>query len=108
MFGLEQKTINKINAVFSQYENIKQVILYGSRAKGNFKTGSDIDLTIKGDHLFLSDLSKIENQLDDLMLPYKIDLSLFHNISNPDLIDHINRVGKVFYERSNSSDNSNN
>jgi len=46
-----------------------------------------------------SSLMKLENQLDDLLLPYKIDLSLYRNISNPDLTDHIQRVGKVFYEK---------
>ncbi len=97
MFGLKQKHINLINQCFAQYPEIHHVILYGSRAKGNYRPGSDIDLAIKGD-LDYSSLLKLENELDDLLLPYKIDLSLYHKISNPDLIDHINRVGKVFYE----------
>ena len=96
--GLEDNTIEKINTVFCQYANIEQVILYGSRAKGNFKRGSDIDLTIVSDsnQISFSDLAKAENQLDDLMLPYKIDLSLMKQISNPKLID---RVGIIFYQR---------
>ena len=96
-FGLDENTIRKINSVFKQYENIENVIIYGSRAKGNFKTGSDIDLTVESKTITLTELLKIENQLDDLLLPYKIDLSLFHQISNSDLIEHINRVGQDFY-----------
>ena len=98
-FGLEGDTINKINGVFRQYENIEEVIVYGSRAKGNFKIGSDIDLTIKSKTFTLTELLQVENQLDDLLLPYKIDLSLFHQISNVALVEHIERVGKVFYKK---------
>jgi type I restriction enzyme S subunit len=98
LYGLKNRHIKKINSVFSKYPVIDKVMLYGSRAKGNYRNGSDIDLTIISKHLDLSILFKIETQLDDLMLPYKIDLSIFSKIENQDLIDHINRVGKVFYE----------
>ena len=96
--GLSAKTIDKIHSVFARYPNIEQAILYGSRAKGTFRNGSDIDLTLRGDTLTHRELSRIENELDDLLLPYKIDLSLFRQIDNPNLIEHIGRVGVVFYE----------
>ena len=99
MFGLKEKHIEAINTCFAKFGNIEQVVLYGSRAKGNFRTGSDIDLTIVGE-LTYSEILKLENELDDLLLPYKIDLSLKHQISNPDLIGHIDRVGKLFYDNS--------
>ena len=105
MFGLKLQHIDLINACFAQYPQIEQIIIYGSRAKGNYKNGSDIDLTIVGD-LDYSSLMKLENQLDDLLLPYKIDLSLYQKISNPDLIEHIKRVGKVFYEKAARPDSS--
>lgn len=89
--------------MFSAHPHIEQVILYGSRAKGNYRNGSDIDLTIKGEAVTLSQLLKIENELDDLLLPYKIDLSLLHQINDPDLIDHIRRLGIVFYEKQSHS-----
>lgn len=98
-FGLKQTTIEKINGVLSAHPQIRQVIIYGSRAKGNYRNGSDIDLTIEGEAVTLSELLKIETELDDLLLPYKIDLSLLHQIDDPDLIDHIRRVGIVFYEK---------
>jgi len=100
VFGLEQKHINKINSIFSDYPSIEKVIIYGSRAKGNNKKGSDIDLTIIDRNLSFTELMEIENRLDDLLLPYKIDLSQKRKISNPDLLDHIERVGKVFYVKS--------
>ncbi|MCX7111172.1 MAG: nucleotidyltransferase domain-containing protein [Proteobacteria bacterium] len=97
-YGLKRTVIDKIIGVLASYASIEQVILYGSRAKGTFRNGSDIDLTLKGDALTHHELSRIENELDDLLLPYKIDLSLFRQIDNPNLIEHIERVGVVFYE----------
>ena len=58
-----------------------------------------MDLVLKGDQLILTMQFQIENQLDHLMLPYKIDLSIWHFIGNPELIDHIQRAGKVFFSR---------
>jgi predicted nucleotidyltransferase len=98
-FGLKQKHIDAINSIFGQYPQIERVILYGSRAKGNYKIGSDIDLTLVGTHIDLTTQFKIENLLDDLLLPYTIDLSILSQIGNPDLIDHINRIGQVFYDK---------
>lgn len=98
-FGLRPSTIEKIRAVLSGHPEVERVILYGSRAKGNYRPGSDIDLTICGEAVTLSELLRIEHELDELLLPYKIDLSLFHKIDNPELMEHIERVGKVFYQR---------
>ena len=98
-FGLKESTIDRINAVFSQYPDIEKVVLYGSRAKGNYREGSDIDLTLMGSALSHAKLNRIETQIDDLLLPYTVDLSLFESIDNANLIDHIRRVGVVFYER---------
>lgn len=99
-FGLKNETLQAIQDVFRCYHQIESAVLYGSRAKGNFRPNSDIDLTLKGVDIDLSLLLKIENELDDLMLPYKIDLSVYYNIDNQDLIDHINRVGVEFYSKS--------
>ena len=99
LYGLKEETINQIKEVISHYQQVDEVILYGSRAMGNFKRGSDIDLTLKGKELNLTTLNKIDLEIDDLLLPYTFDLSIFHHIDNPDLVDHINRVGKVIYSR---------
>ncbi len=99
-FGLKPHIIETIRNVFVKYPQVEKVIIYGSRAKGNYSNGSDIDLTLLGRDLDLSLLNKIDNELDDLMLPYTFDLSNFSQIKNKDLIDHIRRVGKTFYEKS--------
>jgi uncharacterized protein len=98
-YGLKESTINGINEIFAQHTAVEQAILYGSRAKGNFRNGSDIDLTLIGHQVSLTELMKIENEIDDLLLPYSIDLSQFHKINNPDLIAHIERVVKTFFSR---------
>ncbi len=98
-YGLDEKTIERMQAVLAAYPEVDKAILYGSRAKGNYKTGSDIDLTLYGNGLSPTVLRKIENKLDDLLLPYKIDLSIFAQITDPAVVDHIRRVGIVFYEK---------
>ncbi|OMQ13219.1 nucleotidyltransferase domain-containing protein [[Flexibacter] sp. ATCC 35103] len=100
-FGLSSIYINKINSVFDQYSNIDEVIIFGSRAKGNYRDNSDIDLVIKGQALNLSILQEIENKLEELYIPNFIDLIIFDKIDNPELIDHINRIGKQFYRKGN-------
>ena len=98
-FGLSLQTISKISGILFLYPEIESAIIFGSRAKGNFKDGSDIDLTFTGQRISLELLSKVNVKLDDLSLPYTIDLSIFSFIKNPDLIDHIKHVGKVFFKK---------
>jgi predicted nucleotidyltransferase len=99
-FGLKEATIQKISAVLARFPQVEQAILYGSRAKGNYKNGSDIDLALRGGAgLTLPILYKIMDELDDLLLPYTIDLSIYATIGDPDLIAHIRRVGVAFYEK---------
>jgi predicted nucleotidyltransferase len=97
--GLTKQTIEKIQSVFFNHPCIEKALLYGSRAKGTFKKGSDIDLTISGKGLNLSIMSRVCEELDDLLLPYTIDLSIYEQISNNELRQHIERVGVVFYEK---------
>lgn len=99
LYGLKEATISKIMAVFKMHVEVEQAILYGSRAKGNYRHGSDIDLTLLGEDLSYSLLNRIETEIDDLLLPYSVDLSLYAQIDNQDLVTHIQRVGKVFYRK---------
>ncbi|ETO94518.1 nucleotidyltransferase family protein [Legionella oakridgensis] len=96
-YGLPSSVIKSLKNIFKKHPNIEEVILYGSRAKGTYHTGSDIDLCLVGSALALSELLAIENQIDDLLLPWKIDLSLKHTIDNSELLAHIDRVGIAFY-----------
>jgi predicted nucleotidyltransferase len=98
-FGLKEEVIQQVNKVFADFPDVEEVILYGSRAKGKSKPGSDIDLTLKGKNLNQSILNSISLQLDNLFLPYTFDLSIFVHIDNKELIEHIKRVGIVIYSK---------
>ncbi len=95
--GLTSKEQREIQDVFSRYHDIEKVLIYGSRAMGNYKPSSDIDLTLIGENITLDLLFKIEMDLDNLLLPYKFDISVYHRISDPDFLEHIDRVGVPFY-----------
>jgi predicted nucleotidyltransferase len=95
-FGLPEGTIKSILSVLKNHPKVVRAVLYGSRAKGNFRNGSDIDLALEAPTMDLSELLRLENELDDLLLPYKIDLTLLHMIENADLLDHIKRIGVDF------------
>lgn len=98
MYGIKDSEFELLQAVFRKHENIEKVVLYGSRAKGNYKPFSDVDITLFGEKLTRSDLNKIALDIDDLLLPYQFDISIFKSLKNKDLIDHILRVGIVVYE----------
>ena len=102
-FGLPKTTIEKLCGVFSLHPGIHTVLVYGSRAKGNYRPGSDIDLTLQCDapasSLPFAEFLQIQDEIDDLMLPYSVDLSQYGQLANPDLLDHINRVGQPLYVR---------
>jgi hypothetical protein len=72
--------------------------LYGSSAKANYQNGWDIDLTQNGIELDLTALHQMEDQLDDVLLPFKIDSHLLDLIENSFLLGHIHRVVKLFYK----------
>jgi uncharacterized protein len=100
-YGLTPAVIAQIRGVLEHYAIIETAVMYGSRAKGNYKQGSDIDLALTGDGLTLQLLNTISLALDDLYLPYTFDLSIIAHIDNKDLLEHIHRVGVVFYKRIN-------
>jgi len=98
-YGLSVESISKIKEVFARYPAVDKAVLYGSRAKGTERPGSDIDLVLFGSELDQAKLDKILSDLDDLLLPYQTDVSIFSRISHPDLLDHISRIGVTFYDK---------
>lgn len=96
-FGLSEHIINKLVNLFDKNDQVEEAILFGSRAKGNYREGSDIDIALKGNKLTLKTLKKIEVQIDQLFLPYEVNLVLYHYINNPVLSDHIESVGISIY-----------
>jgi len=97
--GLDTYDIERIQKVFSNFPQVEKVLLYGSRSIGNFRPSSDIDLTLIGNKLNSSILQEVEFELDDLLLPYKFDISIYDKIENPEFLNHIDNIGKVFYTK---------
>jgi predicted nucleotidyltransferase len=98
MYGLSEYTLNTLNALFKKYSGIQSVILYGSRAKGNYRNGSDIDITLHTDDSFgFNELSRLAGDFDDSDLPYFVDVSIYNQLQDPDIKAHIQRVGKILY-----------
>ena len=97
--GLTLDDLNKLTSLFAKNEHIERVVPYGSRAKGTFKPFSDVDITLFGDAITHQDLSQLLFDVDDLLLPYQFDVSIFNTLKNSDLIEHINRVGIEIYNK---------
>jgi len=91
-FGLPAYALDQLKACLDEYP-IDRAIVYGSRAMGNYRYASDIDLTLVAPDMTHRDLLRLEQAIDDLLLPWKVDLSLYHHIDNDDLRAHIDRVG---------------
>lgn len=97
--GVLPEELQRLEKIFHDVRAVESVVLYGSRAKGTQRNGSDIDLVIKGADIASQQLLDICWKIDDLLLPYKVDLSIYDHIDNKALIDHINRIGRVIFER---------
>jgi len=97
--GVLPDEIERLRCIFEKVDSVKSVILYGSRAKGTHRDGSDIDLVLKGNGMTTRQLLDICAEIDDLLLPYQVDLSILDHIDNAALMDHIHRVGKEIFER---------
>ena len=98
MFGLKKSIIDIIIKELSKFSEIQEAVIFGSRAKGNFKKGSDIDIAIKGVRInedIVVQLSRTLNQ--ESPIPHFIDVVHYEQVTNKDLIAHINRVGESIY-----------
>jgi len=97
-YGLSDQTLDTLDSIFRKHPGIKQALLYGSRAKGNYRTGSDIDIALITDDTFTrTDLLRVAGDFDDSDMPYMVDVLVYGDLSNMDLKAHIDRVGKVLY-----------
>ena len=97
-FGLDDKTVSLIKNVFVKYPEIEKVIIYGSRALGNYKHNSDIDLAVVG-NLKWDFIGHLLEELDSLSTPYLYDVTDYNRITIPELKKHIDDCGKIFYVR---------
>jgi predicted nucleotidyltransferase len=97
-YGLETEDVERIIAVIALFPGVERAILYGSRAKGTYREGSDIDICLSGRDLNLSVVNTIMQSIYDLNLPYFFDFSIYHRISDPSLLEHINRAGITLFD----------
>ena len=97
-FGLSDTVIKELQDVFCRHANIKKVLIFGSRSKGNYREGSDIDLAVVGNNIDYNQLLSILCEIDDLGLLYSVDLLDYSKKKGTPIGDHIDRVGQVFYE----------
>jgi len=98
-FGIDKSDLNRIISEIKENTKITKIILFGSRAKGNYKSGSDIDLAIFSQNLSFDELLEIKVNLEELLLPYLIDLIDYNTISNEDLKHHIQSIGKIIFQK---------
>lgn len=99
-FGLRETDVDDVIAVLRNEKTIERAILFGSRAKGDFKNGSDVDIALQGKDVTNAIAARVGGLLnDETLMPYKFDVLNFNTIDNPDLIDHIQRVGVVLYTK---------
>jgi len=96
-FGLAATVVEQLRAELARTSHLERALVFGSRAKGNYRPGSDIDLALFGADLTVSDLLSLEGRIDDLLLPYQIDLCPVNTLENPALLEHIHRVGQSIY-----------
>ena len=98
--GLLQPDLDIVLSVLGEFPNVKEAIIFGSRAKGNFRNGSDVDIALKGENINLEIVTTISYKLnEETILPYKFDVLDYQNINNSKLTEHINRKGISFYIR---------
>ena len=95
--GINEAYSKRILELFNHLPANTEIILFGSRAKGNFREGSDIDIALKGSEMGLEERDTLLNSYEELFLPWKLDIVLYALITEPDLKDHIDRMGKILH-----------
>ena len=99
-FGLDENIIEKIVNILKNYKEVESARIFGSRARGDFRKSSDIDIALFGENLSLSTNTKIFYDIDELYLPYKIDLINFNTLKEKDkLKENILNEGVEFYAK---------
>ena len=99
MFGLKELDISILNQVLASYPGVTEAYIFGSRAKGNYKNGSDVDIAIKGNNISQNLILDIATYLnEETLMPYRFDVLDYHSISNKELSEHIDRAGILLYK----------
>ena len=93
-YGLTERSYQKIKEVINKYSDY-EFIVFGSRARGDYKNGSDLDLAVKGE-IDEKNYYAILNSFDLLDIPYMIDIVFISKIKKKELLDAIQRDGVKF------------
>lgn len=96
-FGLPQSTIDELLAYFKTKPFVEKVCIYGSRAKGTYHNGSDIDFAIWTDEHSL--ITRIAGELDELSTPYKFDVTDYKMLTHQGMKNSIDNDGIIFYKK---------
>jgi uncharacterized protein len=100
-FGLTERDTKTMRDIIDQYPEVRRVVIFGSRAKGTFAQGSDIDLAIMNSGVTEAVITRMKSAFQESTLPYFIDVINYPALQHPDLKNHIDRVGKAFYLKKN-------
>ena len=100
MFGLRDSDISDIIQVLEKFPEVELARIFGSRAKGNYRNGSDVDLAVFGNNISFERIIHISSVLnEETMMPYYFDVLDYYSIENADLVRHIDRIGKIIYSK---------
>jgi len=96
--GLTASDLAFLTRAAQQLPEIESVTLFGSRAKGTHRKGSDVDLAVQGDKVTEDTIARLADQLNEqLPLPYFFDVLNYNALTDSELLAHINRLGRVIY-----------
>jgi len=98
-YGLPGTDIDNVISILQRNPKVNKIVLFGSRAKGSFTNGSDVDIALMGQELSLNDILDVSIEIEKLSLPYKFDIIIYERVKEKALTEHINRVGIVLYQR---------
>jgi predicted nucleotidyltransferase len=99
-FGLFDKDLEDIHSILNQHPKVERAVIFGSRAKGNYKNGSDVDIALQGEDIDFDTISQISHALnEETNMPYRFDVLNYNGIKEPLLLDHIDRIGVEIYNR---------
>ncbi|KAA8502141.1 nucleotidyltransferase domain-containing protein [Mediterraneibacter catenae] len=92
--GIREQVIEEIRILAEKYQ-IEKIYLFGSRARGDYHRTSDIDLAVSG-----GDFDRFALDIDeDTSTLLKFDIVDLNRIVHPELLDAIQKEGRVLYEK---------
>ncbi len=98
-FGLSDTNLHELRTILTAFPHIEQAVIYGSRARGDHRRGSDVDLALKGTALTRRDIALLDAKLEESYIPYFFDTCIYAQISDPVFRASIDRDGIIIYQQ---------